>query len=164
MGSWTNQLYDSFNGSDMTVTAAEGSCHDLARPPSIYKDLRPAQAPTLPPSQHQRDPGPNVNNKPSSTRLYINQNSLETEGSGETTNSESEKASVSEGGPAGDQILEDTLPEDHYTQMTFANQDELYVSRSDIMVVGGQPEESIHISDQCYHQLDNPKHVKTSVP
>ena len=104
-------------------------------------------------------------------RLYINQNSLETEGSGETT--ESEKASVlstaSDGGAsvpsaAGNQILEDTLlPEDHYTQMTFANQDELYVSRSDIMVVGGQPEESMHISDQCYHQLDNPKHVKTSV-
>ena len=103
-------------------------------------------------------------------RLYINQNSLETEGSGETT--ESEKASVlstaSDGGnsvpSAGNQILEDTLlPEDHYTQMTFANQDELYVSRSDIMVVGGQPEESMHISDQCYHQLDNPKHVKTSL-
>ena len=102
-------------------------------------------------------------------RLYINQNSLETEGSGETT--ESEKASVlstaSDGGnsvpSAGNQILEDTLPEDHYAQMTFANQDELYVSRSDIMVVGGQPEESMHISDQCYHQLDNPKHVKTSV-
>ena len=103
-------------------------------------------------------------------RLYINQNSLETEGSGETT--ESEKASVmstatdgrnSVPSAAGNQILEDTLPEDHYTQMTFANQDELYVSRSDIMVVGGQPEESMHISDQCYHQLDNPKHVKTSV-
>ena len=59
---WTNQLYDSFNGSEMTATAdAEGNCHDFARPPSIYKDLQPAP---LPPPQHQRS-GPNVNNKPS---------------------------------------------------------------------------------------------------
>ena len=58
---WTNQLYDSFNGSEMTATAdAEGSCHDFARPPSIYKDLQPAP---LPPPHHQRS-GPNVNNKP----------------------------------------------------------------------------------------------------
>ena len=65
---WTNQLYDSFNGSEVTAAAAaEGSFHDFARPPSIYKDLQPASAP-LPSLPLHQGSGPNVNNKPSSTR------------------------------------------------------------------------------------------------
>ena len=67
---WTNQLYDSLNDS----CEDGGSCHDLARPPSIYRDLATAE-------ELRR-------------RSYVNQTSLESPNPDEASTTTSDQEST----------------------------------------------------------------------